>query len=220
MQCSSPNLLQNALLSTKKLLTFAFSALSWGYQRFLFHTNPLKQLNIFALHSDPKIAATFYADKHCIKQILEFSQILTASVIRHGAAENQLPLTKSGTPVKKTHEKHPSTLWAGNTRSNFDWLCEHAKELCREYTFRYGKIHFCEKGIHQLSSLNYLIPEGELQPFAIAINKDMTCRQLPGFESMSPVDKYLLYYIHDKKRIAKWEKGRCAPDWFSDPIYR
>lgn len=145
---------------------------------------------------------------------VESLQILTTAVIRHGAMTYQLPLTKAGTPVRKTHEKHPSTLWAGNTRSNFDWLCRHAKALCREYTFRYGKTHFCEKCIDQLSSLNYLIPDGTLEPFAIAINESMTCRQLPNFESMSPVEKYRAYYKMDKRSIARWEKGREQPEWF------
>lgn len=149
---------------------------------------------------------------------VENLQILTTSVIRHGATENQLPLTKSGTVVKKTHEKHPSTLWAGNTRSNFNWLCKHAKETCKEYTKAYGKTHFCEKGIESLSNLAYLIPDGPLEEFAIAINEKMNCRQLPSFESMSPVEKYRNYYIFDKKHIAKWEKGRNKPDWFDKSV--
>lgn len=172
-------------------------------------------MNIFFLHNDPKISATYYLDKHCVKQILEFSQILTTSVIRYGALESQLPLTKAGTPFRKTHEKHPSTLWSGNTRSNFNWLCEHAKELCKEYTFRYNKIHFCEKGIDLLSNLAYLIPDGPLEEFAIAISQDSKCRQLPNFDLMSPVEKYRNYYRLDKKPFAKWERGRNKPEWMN-----
>lgn len=139
--------------------------------------------------------------------------MLSCAVIRYNAPLEKLPLTKSGNPAKGGYHKHPCSIWAGDTRSNFNWLCDHAKETCKEYTFRYGKTHFCEKGINQLSSLNYLIPEGDLQSFAIAINESMICRQLPNFESMSPVEKYRNYIKMDKP-FAKWEKGRSKPDWF------
>jgi hypothetical protein len=104
-------------------------------------------------------------------------------------------------------------FWAGDTRANFDWLCEHAKETCKEYTFRFGKTHFCEKGIYTLSSLSYLIPDGPLQEFAVAISDHMNCRKLPDFNIMSVSDKYRNYYKMDKP-FAKWEKGRTKPEWF------
>lgn len=166
------------------------------------------------LHSHPSLAARDLCSKHIVKMPTESLSMLATAAIRHGAQEYQLPLTRAGTPVKKTHEKHPSTIWAGNTRSNFDWLCIHAKTICHEYTKAYGKIHFCEKGIDALSSLNCLIPEGPLEPFAIAINEKMNCRKSPNFESMSVVEKYREYYRKDKSSFAKWEKGRQKPDWF------
>ena len=145
--------------------------------------------------------------------VVENFQMLSCSVIRYNAPLEMLPLTKSGIPAKGGYHRHPCSIWAGNTRSNFNWLCDHAKETCKEYTFRFGKIHFCEKGINQLSSLNYLIPDGDLEPFAIAINESMSCRQLPDFDFMSPVEKYRNYYRMDKTNV-KWEKGRNKPDWF------
>lgn len=145
---------------------------------------------------------------------LESLQILVASVSRHGALETQFPLNKDGNPVKVTHANHPSTLWAGNTKSNYNWLCRHAKAMCQEYTSRYEKRHFCEDGIDKLIKLDYLIPEGELQPFAIAISETMKCRQLPEFESFSPVEKYRAYYKIDKREICNWGKGWVQPEWF------
>ena len=139
--------------------------------------------------------------------------MLTCAVIRHGSPIEKLPLTKSGNPAKGGYHRHPCSVWAGDSRANFKWLSKHAQETCREYTFRYGKVHFCEKGIDKLSSLDYLIPEGDLTPFAIAISQDSKCREISNFDSLSTVDKYRAYYKMDKP-FAKWEKGRKQPDWF------
>lgn len=171
-------------------------------------------MNIFALNADPILAAKDLCNSHCIKMILESTQMLATNAILCGATEDQLPLTKSGTPIRKTHQNHPSTIWARQSRSNYRWLINHAKAMCQEYSKAYSKTHFCEKGIDQLSSLDCLIPDGELTPFAIAISQDSKCRQLSNFESMSPVEKYRAYYSLDKRSFAKWEKGRDMPKWF------
>jgi hypothetical protein len=34
---------------------------------------------------------------------------------------------------------------------------------------------------------------------------------------VSPVLAYRKYYVNDKKDIAKWEKGRDAPYWYTNP---
>ena len=172
-------------------------------------------MNIFFLNQNPSLAAKDLCNVHVVKMITESLQMLTTATIRHGVKESQLPLTKKGTHVKKTHEKHPSTVWAGNTRSNYDWLCEHAMTMCQEYTKAYKKTHFCEKGIYTLSSLNYLVPDGPLQEFAVAISDHMNCRKLPDFNIMSVVDKYRAYYILDKKDISKWTHGRQKPEWIN-----
>ena len=170
-------------------------------------------MNIFVTSENPIESAHNLCDKHVPKLIVEDFQMLSCAVIRHDAPTESLPLTKSGQPAKGGYHRHPCSIWAGDTRANFDWLCEHAKETCKEYTFRFGKTHFCEKGIYTLSSLNYLIPDGPLQEFAVAISDHMNCRKLPDFNIMSVADKYRNYYKMDKP-FAKWEKGRAKPEWF------
>ena len=39
---------------------------------------------------------------------------------------------------------HPCTIWA---QQRWSWLIRHGLALCDEYTYRYGKIHSCEKTI-------------------------------------------------------------------------
>jgi hypothetical protein len=171
-------------------------------------------MNIFVTSFNPIESAQNLCDKHLPKLVVENFQMLTCAAIRHDAPTHLLPLTKSGNPAKGGYHRHPCSVWAGDSRANFQWLSEHAKETCKEYSFRFGKTHFCEKGIDKLSSLDYLIPEGELTPFAIAISQDSKCRQLPNFNILSAVEKYRAYYKFDKVSFAKWQKGRQQPEWF------
>ena len=52
----------------------------------------------------------------------------------------------------------------------------------------------------------HLIPEGKLTPFAQAMPDE--------YKNECAVTAYRDYYIHDKSRFAKWEKGTPAPDWW------
>jgi len=169
-------------------------------------------MNIFALHNDPSIAAKWHVDKHVVKMVTETSQCLACALIRHDTPQKLLPLTKKGTPVKGGYHNHPSSIWAGDTRANFLWLCSLGLSLCDEYTERYGKVHACEKQIKQMCSLARFVPEGDLQPFAIAISDDMKCREIDGFDKMSATTKYRLYYKLDKNHIASWKQNK--PNWY------
>jgi hypothetical protein len=50
-------------------------------------------------------------------------------------------------PYKLTHKHHPVSLAVQDNSENYNWLLNHLKALCREYTFRYGKVHKCEQYI-------------------------------------------------------------------------
>jgi hypothetical protein len=169
-------------------------------------------MNIFALSSCPIQSAKWYNNKHCVKQVTEIFQILTCAAIRHKVPEEKLPLTKSGKPAKGGYHFHPCSIWAGNTRGNYLWTCKHGLALAAEYTERYGKVHFCEKGIRQLLSLQNYIPEGELQSFTIAISEDSECRKVFRFNSLNPVIQYRLYYKMDKPHLADWKQNK--PEWY------
>lgn len=171
-------------------------------------------MNIFVTDKDPIIAAQNLCDKHIPKMATESLQMLGSAVLRHGARAEQMPLTKAGTSLKGGYQNHPCTRWAGESRSNFNWLILHAREQCKEYTKRFGKVHFCESGINQLDFLGYLIPPGPLTDFAIAINENSNCRRVAGFDTKPVFEKYRLFYKMDKP-FAKWEKGRKAPNWFT-----
>ena len=174
-------------------------------------------MNIFVLDLDPVVAARMHCDKHVPKMCVEAAQMMASALRRHGATDEQMPLTKKGTPYKGGYHHHPCTVWAGDSRANFKWLAQHALGLCAEYTKRFGKKHACAGPIIQMFPKYEAILPSEstpLTPFAIAIADHMECRKLPDFDNMSAVEKYRAYYNHDKRYFAKWEKGTPAPDWW------
>ena len=92
-------------------------------------------MNIFALHTDPVIAAQWHCDKHVVKMPLETAQML-CTVHHHYGFDD---------PYKPAHSNHPCTIWAGQTIENYKWLWRLGMALCDEYTYRYNKTHACER---------------------------------------------------------------------------
>lgn len=172
-------------------------------------------MNIFPLHRNPILAARSLCDNHTSKMTLESCQMLASAAIRHGATPDMMPLTDKGTPYKGGYHKHPCTVWAGDTRANYEWLCWHGLAIAKEFFKRYGSHHSCEKKIIQLSKLNHLIPEGELTPFARAIKKEIYPELLDTEVFPNTVIAYRIYYMLDKSDFARWNHGVEAPAWWN-----
>ena len=161
-------------------------------------------MNIFVLDENPITAARMHCDKHVPKMCVEAAQMMASALRRHGAADEQMPLTKSGTPYKGGYAHHPCTVWAGDSRENFDWLADHEHKLLCEYYERFGKEHACTMPVMQMYNMDEMIPEGELTPFAQAMPDE--------YRDDDAVKAYQAYY--HSKQFAKWEKGTPAPDWW------
>jgi hypothetical protein len=168
-------------------------------------------MNIFAIDKCPNKSAKYLCDKHLSKMAVESFQMLGSAVIRHGAIEENMPLTSKGTPLKGGYHYHPCTKWAGDTYENFVWLASHGISICKEYTDRYQKVHACQKGIYHLLNMAKMLPMGGLKDFAIAISDDMNCRKIGGFDALPSIIKYRLYYKMDKP-FATWKQNK--PRWF------
>ena len=91
-------------------------------------------MNIFYLHDDPIYCAQMHCDKHVVKMILEYAQLLST-------AHHEIDGTPSIDCYKPTHKNHPSAIWARNSRNNYRWLWWLLYGLQDEYTYRYGKVH-------------------------------------------------------------------------------
>ena len=151
-------------------------------------------MNIFFLHQEPKLASLYHCDKHIVKMPLETAQILCTI---HW-------VTGKEAPYKATHKNHPCNLWVLKSIENYNWLTELGKELCKEYTYRYGKIHACEKIIDWCIANKPDLPKEPMTTPALAMPDDCKVGD--------PINSYRMYYSVHKKHLLKWTK-REAPDW-------
>ena len=157
-------------------------------------------MNIFVLDTDVTRCAQAHVDKHCVKMILESTQLLNSALIAND--DSYVPV------YKQTHKNHPASLWVSKSRDNFDWLNRLALALCSEYTYRYGKTHKCQSLITSfpISSARVRIPELGLTTFALCMPDQ--------YKTNDAVESYRNYYRGDKAYIAKWSK-RPQPDWWN-----
>ena len=170
-------------------------------------------MNIFVLDECPVISAQMQCDKHIVKMPLETAQMLCSVWHRHGQGDK--------VPYREVHKNHPCTLWTGDNAGNYSWLWKHGMELCFEYTRRYNKIHKCQQVIMDLEVYQC--------PFAFPITDCSTPHPqcMPDkYKSTelrihsNAVRAYRRYYVNDKKDIAKWEKSRPMPKWFTMESYK
>lgn len=155
-------------------------------------------MNVFFLDNNPKQCAIYHNNKHCIKQLLESSQLLCG--VHHVVG------TQTDIPYRLTHKNHPCAIWARESLSNYLYLCELGLELCNEYTYRYGKRHKSLEVIMWCISNRPNIPDiGFTEP----------ARAMPEeYKVKSVVQSYRNYYIGAKSGFANW-KNREVPFWFS-----
>ena len=164
-------------------------------------------MNIFFLNPDPKISAQMLCDKHIPKMLLESCQMLSTAVRELRGDDEHL--------YKKAHPKHPSTLWVAESESNLTWLYQHAKEISKEYTKRYGKIHKSSRILTYIKrKYNDLIEVTQgLHGYATAPPQCMPDKYKQMGGTLATVRAYQQFYIGEKSRFAKWEKGTPMPDF-------
>ena len=156
-------------------------------------------MNIFFLHMIPRICAIMHADKHVVKMILETQQIL--------CSVHLLTDSKYVPPYKLTHKNHPCNIWARSSTRNYKWLVKLGLELCKEYTYRYGKIHKCQTYIEEMKKNIPPIPRIGFTPPAQAMPDE--------YKSKDVVESYRAYYYFEKMQLHSWKK-RDVPYWIED----
>jgi len=180
-------------------------------------------MNIFYLHNDPVQCAQQHCDKHVVKMIIEYAQLLsTAHRILDGSCV--LGYTKSGRSIKRyvlsdwrdhtlylaSHINHPDNVWLRESSGNYTYLYELFVALCEEYTHRYGKVHATDTKLRTLlATAPKNIPIGPMTELPQAMPDH--CKH------SNVVTAYKNYYIQEKKNFAKW-KNRSTPKWFADAM--
>jgi len=155
-------------------------------------------MNIFILDTDIKKCAEYHVDKHCVKMILETTQLLNNAMIAN--VSGYVPV------YKPTHKNHPCSIWASESSGNFQWLINLGLALSEEYTFRYYKRHKCQSIIEDFST--------QIDKF---IPKPMTDYKLcmpDQYKVADTVESYRNYYRGDKAYIATWSR-RGSPEWWN-----
>ena len=190
-------------------------------------------MNIFYLNNDPKICAEMHLDKHVVKMILEYAQLLsTAHRVLDGTVSTRL--SKSGRKQQyypladerdnflysATHVNHPSAVWVRYSYENYEWLYKLFIALLDEYTHRYGRIHATARLIDALYTPPIHIPKGIgfTEPTPAMPNEVKVLREVATDRyEINSIESYHKYYIHNKVHIAKWTK-REIPLWYSEGI--
>ena len=178
-------------------------------------------MNIFYLDENPEIAATYHADKHVVKMILETAQLLSTAhrvldgqmVIERDAANRRIKRWKFSDEreeilYKSTHVNHPSAIWVRASREHYEWTYRLFKALLAEYTYRYGKVHASTKLLQELA----IYPQNALNkgfvPPPAAMDDEF-------IRSTNRVENYRTYYIEGKSDLLQYTK-REKPPWLGD----
>lgn len=183
-------------------------------------------MNIFYLDKHYRTCAKQHVDKHVVKMIVEYAQLLsTAHRVLDGeeyegrTANNRrirrFKMANSNienTLYKASHINHPSAIWVRKSSQHYWWLYLLFRELCMEYTHRYGKIHSTESKLGEILQIKpkNIKDNGFVEPPQAMPDY---CK-VPG----DSIKAYQMYYVNEKIGFAKWTK-RDIPDWFVAEAY-
>jgi hypothetical protein len=131
--------------------------------------------------------------------ILESAQLLCSA---HHVTNPKLDI-----PYKLSHKNHPCSIWVRESLSNYLYLCELGLELCKEYTYRYGKRHKSQDVIEWcVTNFVNICDKGFTEP----------PKAMPDeYKVKDVIQSYRNYYIGAKKDFVSW-KNRDVPYWFCD----
>jgi hypothetical protein len=176
-------------------------------------------MNIFYLHHDPVECAKLHNDKHVVKMILEYGQLMSTAhrvldgteyyaKTANGRKIKRWLLSDEREPIlwKASHVNHPSGIWVRDNRSNYLWLYELWVNLLEEYTYRYGKIHSAERMNNFFSTPPTNISFGNFWEPTPAMPDKYKVQD-------DSILSYKNYYIGDKQHLASWKK-RNVPVWY------
>jgi hypothetical protein len=151
-------------------------------------------MNIFYLDPDPEKCAAYHNDRHCVKMILESCQLLS----------NALP--EDVAPYKRTHTRHPASLWVQKSIHNWLWLHNLTMYLFLEWKKRYNheniEEHACYSKWNNMTPPD--LPDVPFLPPPQCMPDDCKCDDT--------VQAYRNYYIKHKGHLACWKNGK--PEWY------
>lgn len=177
-------------------------------------------MNIFYLDKNQQSCAQMHVDKHCVKMILEYAQLLSTAhrvldgiqsigVSKTGRKQTRYVISddRESNLYSATHVNHPSAIWVRQSDANYVWLFRMFVALMDEYTYRYGKVHACDRLTDALSYRPKNLPKGYFTEPTPAMPEHYRV-------SGDSIQSYKNYYLGDKQRMFSWKK-RETPSWVS-----
>lgn len=160
-------------------------------------------MNIFMLDDDVIKCAEYHVDKHVVKMILEYGQLL--STAHHVQGSNREGM------YKPAYVNHPCGLWTRQSQENYQWLYALWCATLDEYTFRYGRIHAADRLRDVLKPSPKGIKRRGLIPLLPCMDDEYVVFPFPKNIDQSIVN-YRSYYVHGKRRMHSWRR-RNRPEW-------
>ncbi len=176
-------------------------------------------MNIFYLDRNPQVCAEYHCDKHVVKMILEYAQLLSTAhrlcdgIESRGSSRSgksqvrvwKLDDERENSLYLASHVNHPSSIWTRSTSENYIWLFNLWYNLCKEYEKRYGKIH---STFTKLASFLFSLPNNILGGIETPIPLCMP----DEYKTEDPIISYQTFYMKEKVKFATWKNG--VPYWF------
>ena len=178
-------------------------------------------MNIFYLDTNPALCAEYHCDKHVLKMIIEYAQLLsTAHRILDG--EEVQMLSNSGKQMvtqyklnndreehlyKCAHINHPSNIWVRSAADHYIYTMELWNSLNREYTNRYNKVHMTFKKLCQ-----YLNQLPNNIDYNVGFQEPPQCMPDECKNENDTIEAYRNFYKAHKREFATWKNG--TPTWF------
>jgi hypothetical protein len=177
-------------------------------------------MNIFALDPDPMKCARYHCDKHVGKMALESTQLLfngywalsghSGGKPDYFTTRNMQAIFEDNKIYAPTHWNHPCSQWVISYRENWLWTMFLGYYLCGEYQKRFNKEHACLAIIQEMMDHPPELPNTKngkisMRPQAMPDEYKIHKR---------PIAAYRLYYIGEKSKIARWERGVSPPTWY------
>lgn len=177
-------------------------------------------MNIFYLDPDPATCSRYHCDKHVVKMILEYAQLLSTAhrvldgTLEYGQKSNGHRIARwkllnarmDQRLYKATHVNCPPAKWVRESIENYKWLSELLYFLCVEYTHRYNKVHLTQvKSI--VSTLLNLPPSNIPSSSFFAPYPYMPLEYL----SHDSLSSYHRYYDEGKYHLHSWTNRPTPP---------
>lgn len=185
-------------------------------------------MNVFYLHTDPRMSAIFHCDAHLRKMIVEYAQILCAG---HWLSSDEIDIQRAidGDFYKPTHVNHPSTKWTNSTAYSYAYVYTMWEELLLMYVERYSKEHGSTRlreGLQHLpkhlhaDTVDFL---GDFEnihenmpppPMCFGKQFEHIKVDVDANDHDAVVEAYRQYYREAKHKFATWGGNREMPRWW------